>query len=598
MGPISEFHVRDACTVTSVKNETSRRLGTLRITTATLLAGTISSFKREVKMAPSSNPKLHVTSIAPAKSKIKAFGKVKKPQLNRQGDGRTKLNQKSHTAVAKATSVASGVSTNSKKRKLETQDAIDCDPTLPGEQDTPRKKRAVNLKTAAATPTTDVKYSCLPEKISASSPESSDPASNPTSSSCSLECASSSLSTPPSSPASEKVSSTPDRETATKLLPDELQDLINLYSSFLTALSLHYAHHGSLTPADVRILRPGIERAWGKRRITNDDVRRILAIAQQNLPASAEDGGKILGGGCYKGTFFLSDYGLGKICIEIEEDVQNQGQGGVRRCPINEEVLNAEFVESLEAQWSQYVSKCDNRPSAPSFIAVLPLFPIKTCASISKIGPLLSKGQRRLEELKAGAIKAQQVSSPSTSSEAKLTTKIAPTKRRDSLLSRIRAKQQLHHQSKLASPRPSKTTILRKSALQRLEEFAPVLEILTSSASRSSTFSSSHSLNNNNTTNIRICSSSSHHLMDTTEQHGTYSFTMPTLIQHLQMSLKNPISKEDAVSCVKLLATEVAPNWVKIKEVGKVVGVTVWRGGRINKEELVGRIEELLGKLG
>lgn len=85
--------------------------------------------------------------------------------------------------------------------------------------------------------------------------------------------------------------------------------------------------------------------------------------------------------------------------------------------------------------------------------------------------------------------------------------------------------------------------------------------------------------------------------MDMTEQHGTYSFTMSTLVQHLQMSLKNPISKEDAVSCVRLLATEVAPSWVKIKELGKVVGVTVWRGGRIRREELAGRVEELLRRL-
>lgn len=522
-------------------------------------------------MPLSSKPKLRVTSIAPAQSKIKAFGKVRKPQLDRQGNGKTKLDVESH-AVTKA-SVASGVSTDSKKRKLQSLDPIDRDPTFPGEQDTPRKKRAVSLKTVA-TPT-DLECSCL-EKVTASSLESSDPASNPTFS-CS-ESASISL-TPPSSPASEKVSSTPDHETATKL-PDELQDLINLYSSFLTALSLHYAHHGSLTPADVRILRPGIERAWGKRRISNDDVRRILAIAQ-NLPAS-EHGGKLRG---YKATFSLSDYGLGKICVEIEEEAKNQG---VRRCPINEEILNSEFVANLEAEWSQYASNCD-APSAPSFIALLPLFPITTCASISKIVPLLSKGHRRLEDLKAGAIKAQLSSrlAPrvATGSEAKLAANIAPTKRSDSLLSRIRAKQL--HQSMLAPP-PSKTTILRKSALQRLEELAPVLEILTSSASRS-TFSRSL---NTTTHTIRISS-----LMDMTEQHGTYSFTMPTLIQHLQMSLKNPISKEDAVSCVRLLATEVAPSWVKIKEVGKVVGVTVWRGGRMKREELAGRIEELLEKL-
>lgn len=518
----------------------------------------------------SSKPKLPVTSIAPAQSKIKAFGKVRKPQLDRQRDGKTKIDGKSH-AVTKA-SVGSGVSTNSKKRKLQSPDVNDCDHAFPSEQDTPRKKRAVNLKTVATF--TDVVRSCL-EISSASSLKNSDPTSKPISS-CS-ESFRSSL-TPPSSPAHEYLSTT-DRELAPKL-PDDLQDLINLYSSFLTALSLHYAHHGSLIPADVRVLRPGIERAWGKRRVSNDDLRRTLGIAQ-NLP-SAEYDEKLPR---YKGTFYLSDYGQGKICVEIEEDAKNQG---ARRCPINEEFLNSEFVANLEAQWSQYTSESDT-PSAPAFIALLPLFPITTCASISKIAPLLSKGQRRLEDLKAGAIKAQLSSqlaqSVSSTSEAKLAVRIAPTKRSDSLLSRIRAKQL--HQSTLAPP-PSTATILRKSSLQRLEELAPVLEILTSSASRS-TFSRSL---NTATHTIRVSS-----LMDMTEQHGTYSFTMPTLVQHLQMSLKNPISKEDAISCVRLLATEVAPSWVKIKEVGKVIGVTVWRGGRIGREELVGRVEELLEKL-
>ncbi|MCJ1344984.1 hypothetical protein MMC31_003189 [Peltigera leucophlebia] len=524
-------------------------------------------------MPPSSKPKLPVSSIAPAQkqSKIKAFGKVRKPKLDRDGDGKTKLDGKSHV-VTKA-SVGSGVSTNSKKRKLQSSDAIDCDPAFPSEQGNPRKKRAVNLKAVAKF--TNVVRSCL-EISPASSLETYDPASKPTS--LCLESARSS-STPPSSPAPEYLSSTPELEQAPKL-PDELQDLINLYSSFLTALSLHYAHHGSLIPADVRILRPGIERAWGKRRVSNDDVRRILAIAQ-NLP-SVEHDEKLPG---YKGTFCLSDYGQGKICVEIEDDAKSQG---VRRCPINEEFLNSEFVANLEAKWSQYTSKADT-PAAPTFIAHLPLFPITTCASISKIAPLLYKGQRRLEDLKAGAIKAQLSSqlaqSASSNSEAKVAANIPPNNRSDSLLSRIRAKQL--HQSTLAPP-PSTAKILRKSTLQRLEELAPVLEILTSSASRS-TFSRSL---NTTTHTIRISS-----LMEMTEQHGTYSFTMPTLVQHLQMSLKNPISKEDAVSCVRLLATEVAPSWVKIKEVGKVIGVTVWRGGRIGREELAGRVEELLEKI-
>lgn len=73
--------------------------------------------------------------------------------------------------------------------------------------------------------------------------------------------------------------------------------------------------------------------------------------------------------------------------------------------------------------------------------------------------------------------------------------------------------------------------------------------------------------------------------------------TMPTLVQHLQMSLKNPIAKEDAVRCVRLLAEEVAPGWVKVREVGRVVGVTVRKEESVGREDLAKRVDDLLARL-
>ncbi len=66
------------------------------------------------------------------------------------------------------------------------------------------------------------------------------------------------------------------------------------------------------------------------------------------------------------------------------------------------------------------------------------------------------------------------------------------------------------------------------------------------------------------------------------------SFTMPTVVQHLQMSLRNPIGKEEAIRCVRLLA-EVLPEWVGVREMGKMVGVTI-RGLGIGRDELGRRI--------
>ena len=54
---------------------------------------------------------------------------------------------------------------------------------------------------------------------------------------------------------------------------------------------------------------------------------------------------------------------------------------------------------------------------------------------------------------------------------------------------------------------------------------------------------------------------------------------MPTIVQHLQMSLRNPVENDVAMRAVRALAEEVAASWVGVREVGKVVGVTVRKGG-------------------
>ncbi|KAK4691355.1 hypothetical protein P7C71_g5625, partial [Lecanoromycetidae sp. Uapishka_2] len=163
--------------------------------------------------------------------------------------------------------------------------------------------------------------------------------------------------TPPSSPA---PSGTHDNKSKRSLeLPDELQDLINLHSSFLTALSLHYAHNGSMTPADLRNLGPSIERAWRKRRVTTEDIQRILALTRRE----SKDGNS------EPGPLYLSDYGHGKICVEIT-DFQHAQKS--QRRPVNEEELNTLFVQNLKRQWTSYKSNHSDTISPSAFIASLP----------------------------------------------------------------------------------------------------------------------------------------------------------------------------------------------------------------------------------
>jgi hypothetical protein len=304
-----------------------------------------------------------------------------------------------------------------------------------------------------------------------------------------------------------------------------------------------------------------------------EDVRRLLAI-QEGL--ATDDPLRI------PGVLSLSDYGTGKICIEIADNRKHQG---IQRRLLNEEYLSAQFSKNLSQQWSFFTSTHIPTLDPRIFIAALPLAPITRCSSLTKTGPLLAKGQLRLYDLKAGAIKAQQRSNTRNNNPphhaSSCAAKVPTTSRSSNLLSRILAKQL--HQSTLPAPQ-SPETLARKSALQRLQEVIPVLDILTASTARSLPNSQASDSDTNTQT--------------PTEPKAlqTHSFTMPTLVQHLQMSLRNPISKGEAVRCVRVLA-EVVPEWVGVREVGRLVGVTMREGGRCGREEVERRIAGTLGDL-
>lgn len=366
------------------------------------------------------------------------------------------------------------------------------------------------------------------------------------------------------SPSPISAESEPPQHAESYQLPDELQDLVSLHSSFLTALSLHYAHNGSMTPADLRTLGPGIERVWRKRRVSLHDVRMILAVGRLKA-AEGHENAKPL---------YLSDYGHGKICVEIAEHPSSRT---TTRRPVNEEFLNDIFLRDLEQRWTCFKTDNPADPSPSNFLASLPLLPITPCTSLSKIKPLLSKGQRRLEDLKAGAIKAQQkplsITSANPTAFPQATIKQTSSRSTD-LFSRLKAKQ--FHQSTLPLP-PSAEALARKSALQRLHEIVPVLESLASSSKKHANDDAAAAVG------VRLIAS-------------PVSFTMPTLVQHLQMSLRNPIGKEEVFRCVRLL-TDMVPEWVGLKAVGKVLAVTIKGAGVLRKDELEGKIKSLIVKL-
>ncbi|KAK2624914.1 hypothetical protein QTJ16_005283 [Diplocarpon rosae] len=332
------------------------------------------------------------------------------------------------------------------------------------------------------------------------------------------------------SSSSELIASTPlyDYLAPSADLPAELLDLINLHVAFLTALSIHYAHNGTHSPADLRNLCPDVARAWGKRKVTFEDIRRIIGILNSNIPETSTDH--------RLSRLSLSDYGHGKICIEIK----TLGMSGRIARPINEDLLNEAFERGLSIAWKESA----NELAAQDFIEKLPMEPIAKCSSLAKISPLLTKGQRRLEDLRAGIkIKDSVKVKVDDTAGSKLT-----------LLERLRAKQ--IHKVALPVP-PSKAESARRAALGRIDEVVAVLVILSTSTSIGQS---------------RI------------------SFTLPTVIGKLRDSFKTPISKEEADTCVRLLAAEIAPEWLKLVRMGKVEALVVNRDERPTELGIMRRV--------
>ncbi|KAK3370275.1 hypothetical protein B0H63DRAFT_313042 [Podospora didyma] len=303
------------------------------------------------------------------------------------------------------------------------------------------------------------------------------------------------------------------------ILPQEVIDLLDLQVAFLKTLSMQHAHNGANTPVDLRNIYPSATQAWGKRRVTLDDIRMCIGV----LTWTPVKGGKASS----QPPFYLSDYGRGKICIEFKQHIESG--------PLREQKLNMDFEANLRTLWS---GRRDQGTQV--FIATLPKAAIEACASAAKAAPLLAKGQRTLEELKNGIVRKQQEklqakAAPPAGTPALLN----PDGTKMTLLDRIRAKESLQSQS---AQGPTPAQLQRRAALQRADEVAAVIGML---------------------------------CMATGSGQARISFTMAAVLIKLKDSLRNPISQEDGACCVKLLAAEIAPQWLRVVTIGGRENVVV-----------------------
>lgn len=177
---------------------------------------------------------------------------------------------------------------------------------------------------------------------------------------------------------------------------------------------------------------------------------------------------------------------------------------------------------------------------------------------------MLAKGQKRLEELKFGIAQKKQEKEAKAQALKKQTQAgaDAPMTNADgskmSVLDRIRLKSL----QKAALPAGlSQAEIERRAALQRAAEVAACLGMLSRAAG----------------------------------QGGRVSFSMAATLEKLKDSFRMGISKEEGAACVRLLASEVAPEWVRVITINGRENVVLEMDRQLSKADVERRVKGILG---
>ncbi|KAI1773464.1 hypothetical protein F4818DRAFT_443302 [Hypoxylon cercidicola] len=340
----------------------------------------------------------------------------------------------------------------------------------------------------------------------------------------------------------------------TRQLPIEVLDLIDLHSSLLKALTLHYAHNGSNVPADLRVLCPDVARAWGKKKVHDADIRICLGV----LNLASHSNNNISTQTKATPLFSLSNYGRGKVCIEID----TAQHGGGR--PLNEKKLNDEFRTNITSLWTRFSAENDADASS-TFVGTLPKAPVSLCASLVKAAPVLSKGQKRLEDLKHGIAAKKEAAAAKKPQAGADTPMTNADGSKMSLLDRIRLKSLQKASSAATGLTPAQ--LERRAALQRASEVAAVLGMLGRAGGGGG-------------------------------GGGRVSFTMATTLEKLKDSFRSGISRDEGAACVRLLAADVAPEWIRVVTIAGRENVVVETDRELGRVDIENRVRAILEREG
>jgi hypothetical protein len=325
-------------------------------------------------------------------------------------------------------------------------------------------------------------------------------------------------------------------------LPPALADLVRLNRAFVKTILVQFTHNNSNAPIDFSSIEPNISRNWGKRKVTIEDIQRCIAIQ-----SSSEQKGAI------ECPFIVSDYGRGKICIELVPSHHGK--------PVNEDRLYKQFEDNLRYFSAGRVKDEDmmdlDLPLKNLSLGDLPKAAIANRDIKISANPMLAKGQRTLSEFKDG-ITARQQEQEAKQAAVVSNPMLNPDGTKMSLLDRLRFKQLAKESGPLP---PSGPELERRAALNRVMDISATISMLTLA-----------------------------------NPLPRQSFTLPALLQRLKDSMRVPISDEEASKSIKLIAGEVAPEWLRIVSFGGRDNVVVQKNMQPVDRILRERVNKMKGQ--
>lgn len=319
-------------------------------------------------------------------------------------------------------------------------------------------------------------------------------------------------------------------------------EFLDLHSALVQALSIHAAHNGPSTPADLREFLPSVTRIWKKRKVQSKDLQRLVWVWDRSLKAKDV-------------SYRLANYGLGKVCLERTVQREETTSG-----------LQDAFEQAFDLLWEQTEDSLkaaseEDRPAL--FLETLGLATIhESLAPFSAF----QKGQQRLQDLKGGVIRIKTEKMRAEMENGGPKTPAANNNRRQGLLERIRNKELV--QSKLPPP-PSKKELVRKSAAERVEEVANILALLRPAGYVG--------------TGIKA--------MLATQRKP---FKLDVIVEHVRDSVRNPIPKEEVEMCIEILAdARVAGHWIDLVTINELRSVVLKSCKHIAAKEIVKKVAQL-----